>query len=467
MSANTKQPGGELLATGEEMVLRAALREALGAATPPDVTGRVLAALAQPRSVSRAPRLWLSAALLFLGLGATLWIAVTGGSDANGDLEAPLLPPDPSSDLPPPLVLHTLSQVPADVRNLRLELREVDRVPDLRPVARLALLERLDLALAEPARFAAADRAGEDEQILAARFLGPLLDCPELHTLALRDPPFWNERHLDVLSGLPGLQSLRLESDGSRRLDVPLAAVIARLPGLLSLELVGLRLSGEGLATLAEQGRLQRLHLLNCRIPSADVLGELARFEGLLDLRLSGIDWPALFELRGPDPDTSRWLTPEFLRSLPRVRALDLSYNPLRPEQIAALPDSLQSLRLTWLLEADEELAVPLAALPQLTDLVFSFSGNPDETRRLLVALLRAKSFRRLVLHDPANEVLEALGEQRQLQELELHFGRRFGVDLGPLERLRNLRRVHLSGLPEAVARQLAERIDAEVTASD
>lgn len=198
--------------------------------------------------------------------------------------------------------------------------------------------------------------------------LAPLLELPALETLTIPYCAHLSVAHLQRLAGCKRLASLSCINEAFT-LDAAIAAALAELPALRTLDLSLIRVTPAGLAALAKVERLERLDLSHCRDLDAAGMAAVAGLAQLRSLELSGVGRPDMLQAMrgGGAPET--WAldaaSMQRLAAMPNLRELGLRECTLAPHLLAGLPPKLTSLQLQgWQVDA-----AAIADLRRLADL--------------------------------------------------------------------------------------------------
>jgi hypothetical protein len=308
----------------EERLLDAALEQLLGPART-------------ARTAARQPWYPLAAALFLLGVvvtAASLWLAQRGPTVAQEPKLAPL-PLRVRAD-----GVTALEALPADTANLGASLLDPQHVGVLE---RFAGLRRLELTPLEIWMFGV--RTGRYDagwRAPTAETLAPLADLKHLESLLLGSRIGASPALLAPLARSGSLHELELQGE-SVVLDEPFVEALAAIHGLTSLRLDLVAIDAAAAARLARLP-IAALHVSRPRAFDGDAwqalcaapkleslsLGELGRAD-LLAQRAGAVHWR---------PEAAD------LAALPRLRCLSFDGCDLRDDELDALPDSLEELRI-------------------------------------------------------------------------------------------------------------------------
>ena len=308
----------------EERLLDAALEQLLGPARA-------------PAAAARQPWFPLAAALFLLGVvvtAASLWLAQRGAPLAQEPQRAPL-PPRVTAD-----GKSALEALPAGTAHLNASLLEPRHAGALK---RFTALRRLELTPLEIWAFGVrtgryhtgwnaptaetllplSDLGHLESLLLGARIaaspalLAPLARCGSLLDLELQgESVVLDEPFVDALAAIRSLSCLRLDLV---TIDAAAAARLARLP-IAALHVSRPRaMDGEAWRALCAAPKLESL-----------TLGQLGRPDYIAQ-RAGAVHWR-------PEPGD--------LAALPRLRSLAFEACDLRDDDLDALPDSLEELRI-------------------------------------------------------------------------------------------------------------------------
>lgn len=384
----------------------------------------------QPRS----PR-WLAAAILLLGAGVLLLIALRSPSPE----EAPVQQPSwQQPDLPPAILVRggeALAKTDRAATNLWCALLPKD-------MALLGEFQGLRRLLLEP------DQDELDKAPSTVPWsMEPLLACRNLQSLTIGNLDRFDLSPFDVLAKLPELREFGLI--GTRHLvDAEFAAALQKLP-LRSLSLLATGLNAAGFTALCGMPYLERLMLRDCLHLDHCDLRQLQHLKKLRSLSLRGVggrkasalsktcplpDEPKIaapqdlpgamrtgFRMPG---ELSLQITPEVMRAiatLPLLRELDLQNSVVDDAVMAALPMKLEALDLGETIDLTPVAISSVAKLPNLWR--FGFSDGSTESLRAGDSWEKAKQFLA-----PGHPTLEhMLKSQKTTQQAMLDFVRRRG----------------------------------------
>ena len=454
----------------EERLLDALLDEAL---------------VALPAATARSSRQWLAAALMLLGIGVAIGVAVLNQPSST----APAQDPEPALAPLPPAVriegraaLQDLLRTAPGSRNLWcvLEPDDVATLASFSDVEQLVLEPRIDTTVGKPV-------GGWD--------VTPLDKCRKLRSLTLGILPNLPPEQLASLRTLPALHEFGLTGT-SWVLDAPLAEEMNRLP-VRSLKLMAVRCTPDGLPRLCEHPLLESLELWNALFLRRCDLSQLGRLRQLRKLALIGVGdrMADAFERENPlpgDPDAGDArpqdprmgpgmgtlgfhgdqhlvLTPatlEALADLPNLRELDLRSSVVDAATLAALPPRLQFLGLQdmFVTRTDAFDAIRDRRVDELSVSICQTNdpraaGHPgfgtgasktcqdatcDLIRRMAPRSLRFEGW----ITDGVGALLESL---TKVEELEFsHVGSKAVLQTGTIAKMIGLRVLRLRHVPEA-----------------
>jgi len=280
-----------------------AIREAVRSDPAPDLLQRVRARVANPTSprtplpdvhAARAPepqpRRWLAAAVVVLGAGALIAVALErAGGEPSTSVVAPQ---DPQPAKPVRAFVKTaeqLSKVSPDTTHLRvLRITAADFV---RLVPELPKLEELDLDGLDGARM----------ESLTVAVLNKVGTFGSLRVLDLPGRPELRDAWLQPLTGLPRLERINLSHAQIGEAGV---AHLASLPSLRWLDVsMNQVLTDAALArVIAGAPGLQRLSVAGCGLLTSAGVQKLQSLRQLKHLDVSWVRGADMFEVMGSPP---------------------------------------------------------------------------------------------------------------------------------------------------------------------
>lgn len=435
----------------EERLLDAALTEVLG-----DGATRVAAP-----AVRRGPR-WLIAAILPLGIGVLLAVALLVSRRDGAFAQDPELPPAIKVE-----GREALATLDRTTKNLWCVLtpRDVPLLAEFGELRQLLLEQQMPLRKPDMVM---------NESDATPWSLAPLARCAHLRSLTIGNLEGFAAKALDAVARLPELTELKLI--GVHHLvDAAFAGVIQKLP-VRTLSLLAVGVDAPGFNALCGLPLLERLELDSCLHLDRCDLMQLRHLRQLRALTLHGVgsrfadslskshpladeprlepppDPPGVFRSGLQMPGEPRLLlTPALMQALaklPELRELSLSASVVDDAVLAALPLELTALDLSDCVGLGTQ---GLAAPPALRELQrFEFT-DLDGSATALWRFVRSHRLRELSFHGPLTEAaLAGLSTQSELRALELVLhGQPAALDVAFVSALPQLERLSIVFAPD------------------
>lgn len=351
---------------------------------------------------------WLLAALMLLGVAVAVgvgWLRADASREAQQPEAFDPVYPRLQEDMPhvPGIVgvedLAALAALPPHVDAISTRASS----PILEALAGRRGLRLLSIGTGP-------DGSDPEPTAAALRAIAAIPELEALHLLTTRSP---TAEALRELRAAPKLRTLTLGGDSSGSLDRGLAAAIAELPRLQQLFLSRVPLTAAGVRGLSALPDLELLH-----VEQSEYGDEVFAAFGSLR-RLRSLSLWALAE-GGEKP---RELTAEHVRALGAIPQLvELAIGGFGCEDVvlAALPTTLQSLRLAYVHGATALGLRRLARLPKLRSLQYDGLTNA-EIQAALAEVVKTAPIEQLLLlnaslSEPMQQALQAQSRVRSLR---------------------------------------------------